>query len=199
MPCEKRNALDLADRRDLAPRRRSRAATLLREIARPAFVRTSRSRSGSRSSSSKTCSAPKCVDDRAREGRADAGDAARQPELDPLRRLRQRRAERRDDELPAVPRVLGERAGADELLARRDVAERPGQRERLAVALLAEHGAPDRELRVVGDVARPRRRERDPDLGRGQIARKLVAVGRPHGADDTHGGTRSPGARSAVT
>ena len=34
-------------------------STLLREIARPAFVRTSRSRSGSRSSSLKTCSAPK--------------------------------------------------------------------------------------------------------------------------------------------
>ncbi len=35
-------------------------STLFREIARPAFVRTSRRRSGSRSSSSKTCSAPKC-------------------------------------------------------------------------------------------------------------------------------------------
>ena len=34
-------------------------STARREIARPAFVRTSRSRSGSRSSSAKTCSAPK--------------------------------------------------------------------------------------------------------------------------------------------
>ncbi len=58
MPCVKRNA---STSRIVATSRHAAIArsTLLREIARPAFVRTSRRRSGSRSSSSKTCSGPK--------------------------------------------------------------------------------------------------------------------------------------------
>ena len=140
------------------------------------------------------------LDDRARERRADAGDAPGQPELDPRRRLRQRGVERLDDELPAVPRMLGERARADELLARSDVAERAGEAERLAVALLAEHRAPDRELRVVGDVARARRRERDADLGRAAdpsaARRGRSPTSRP---TITHPGTLGPGAENAVT
>ena len=58
IPCVKRN---VSTSRIVATSRQAAIArsTLLREIARPAFVRTSRSRSGSRSSSAKTCSAPK--------------------------------------------------------------------------------------------------------------------------------------------
>jgi hypothetical protein len=69
-----------------------------------------------------------------------------------------------DDELPAVLGVLGERAGADQLLARCDMPERAGQLDRFPVGLLPEGRAPDGELRVAGDVARARRRQRDPDL-----------------------------------
>ena len=116
-------ALDLADRGDLAPccdcagdaLARDRAPGLRPHLAQPLRVAIELL---------EDVLGAEVLDDRAREGRADAGDAPGQPELDPCRRLRQRRVERRDDELPAVPRVLRERARADELLARRDVPER---------------------------------------------------------------------------
>ena len=59
MPCAKRK---VSTSRIVATSRQAAIArsTARREMARPAFVRTLRSCSGSRSSSSKTCSAPKC-------------------------------------------------------------------------------------------------------------------------------------------
>ena len=113
-------ALDLADRRNLAPRvdrpqhalPRDRAAGLRAHLAQALRVAVELVEDVLRA---------EVQHDRTREGGPDAGHAARQPELYPLRGLRQRGVERLHDELPAVARVLGERAGADELLARRDV------------------------------------------------------------------------------
>ncbi len=156
-------ALDLADRRDLAPGGDRPLDALAADRAsgfRPHLPQALRVLV----ELLEDVLGPEVVDDGAREYRPDAGYAARQPELDPIGRLRQRRVEGLDDELPAVLRVLGEGAGADQLLACCDMPERAGKRDRLSVGFLAEDRAPDRELRVAGDVARARRRQRDPDL-----------------------------------
>ena len=116
-------------------------------------------------------------DDRPREGRPDPGDACREPALHPFRGTRQRCPERLDRELRAVPLVLGEGAGADELVAGRDVPERPRERHRLPLDVLSERRGPHGELEVGRDVARPRSRERHLDLAH------LC-----HSSDDTRGG-----------
>ena len=146
--------LDLADRRDLAPGG-DRTLDALREIARPAFVRTSRSRSGLRSSSSKTFSAPKCstiarANVARRRGRASRARARF--------RLRSAAASsgrtRPTNCMPCrgcsayAPVQTSWSPGVD-------VSERAGERDRLAVAILAERRRPDGELRVGRDVARP--------------------------------------------
>src|SRR5438128_3261715 len=96
------------------------------------------------------------LDDRARKGRADPGDAAPQPERDTLRRLRQGRAERRNRELPAVTLMPLDRAGNDDAFPGGNVAETAAQRDRPPVL---ERRRPDRELPVGRNPARPAWRE----------------------------------------
>ena len=191
-------ALDLADRRHLSPRGNGTSDALARD-------RASRLRSHLTEPFRFAVELLEDVlgaevpDDRAGERRPDAGDAAGEPQLDARSRLRKGRVKRRDDELPAVPCMLRERTRAHELLAGRHVAERPREADRLAVTLLAEDGAPDRELRVVGHVARARGRKRDANLGRRQVARQILTVGRPHPTDHTHPAAPPLAPESAVT
>ena len=180
-PVREEERLDLADRRDLPPgldgaldrAARDRAARLRPHLAQPLGVAVELG---------EDVLGAEVLDDRAREGRTDAGDAAAQPERDALRRLRQRRAEGLDRELPAVARVLLDRAGDDEALAGRDVAERAAQRER---ALVLERRRPDRELAVGRDPARPAAGERDRELARLRVDRRLVVVERQHRSEAT--------------
>ena len=118
MPCAKRKRLDLADRRHLAPRRdrpldalaRDRAAGLRAHLAQPLRVAVELAR--------RPASAPKCVDDRARERRARS--RARAPSASarcPPATAAAPSGTTRPTNCQPVARVLGERAGADELLA----------------------------------------------------------------------------------
>jgi hypothetical protein len=183
-PVREQERLDLPDRRHLTPGRnfaldaspRDRAPGLRAHLTQPFRPAVELGEDLLRT---------EVVDDRTREGRANPGHASHQPERDPLRRLPQCGAERLDRELPAVPWVLQERPGADELLAGGHVAERARDRDRLAFATLADRRRPDGELQVGRDVARPRLSERDLDLAGFRVGRRRRALGLPHAADDT--------------
>jgi hypothetical protein len=146
--------LDLADRRHLAPRFDRPQDALAGDCAarlRPHLAQAV----GVAVELVEDVLGAEVRDDRARERRPDPRYTTCQPQLDACRRLREHCAERLDDELPAVLRVLRVAADAQQLLTRRHVPERPGQRHRVGVALLTERRAPDRELGIVGHPARP--------------------------------------------
>src|SRR4051794_18021675 len=124
------------------------------------------------------------IDDRARERRPDAWNTHDEPAHDPLRRLRQRGAEGHDGELPAVSGVLGERAGAKQLLARAGVAERAGKRDRNDFVTTVGR-RPDGEFEVGRHVARPRLGERHGDLARIAVERRRWLLYLPDGLEDT--------------
>ena len=176
IPCEKRNVSTSRIGGDLTPRldrplhrtARDRAARLRPHLAQPLRITVELGEDVLRA---------EMLDDRTREGRANARNAAPQPERDALRRLRQGRAERLDGELPAVTRVPLDRAGDDDALARRQrgrdaprsVTGRPFSSDADQIA-----NSPVRR-----NPARPARRKRHRQLAHLRVNRRLI-LDRPH-------------------